>query len=50
MALFISGFIVGLWVHDGIIAGLWNVTVAGAFGPIVLAILRVIEGYHFLGD
>ena len=31
LGLFIAGFIVGLWVHDGILGGLWNAnTVAGS--------------------
>lgn len=49
LALFISGLIVGLWVHEGIIGGLWNATVAGAFGAIVLAILLIVGGTIFGG-
>ncbi|MGB9201659.1 DUF5518 domain-containing protein [Methanobacterium sp.] len=49
LALFISGFIVGLWVHEGILGGLWNATVAGAFGSIILAILLIIGGTIFGG-
>jgi hypothetical protein len=49
LALFLSGLIVGLWVHEGIIGGLWNATVAGAFGAIVLAILLIIGGTIFGG-
>jgi hypothetical protein len=49
LGLFISGFIVGYWVHEGIIGGLWNATVAGSFGSIVLAILLIIGGTIFAG-
>jgi len=49
LALFISGFIVGLWVHDGILSGFTNATVAGAFGSIVLAILLLIGSTIFGG-
>lgn len=49
LALFIAGLIVGLWVHEGVIGGLWNATVAGAFGSIVLAILFIIGGTIFGG-
>ena len=49
LGLFIAGFIVGLWVHEGILGGLWNATVAGAFGAIVLAIIFVIAGTIFGG-
>lgn len=49
LGLFIAGFIVGLWVHEGILGGLWNATVAGAFGAIVIAILLVIGGTIFGG-
>lgn len=49
LGLFIAGFIVGLWVHEGILGGLWNATVAGAFGSIVLAILLIIGGTIFGG-
>ncbi len=44
LGLFIAGFIVGVWVHEGILGGLWNATVAGAFGAIVIAIIFVIAG------
>ncbi len=47
--LFIAGLIVGYWVHEGILGGLWNATVAGAFGAIVLAILFIIAGTIFGG-
>lgn len=49
LALFISGFIVGLWVHEGVLGGLWNATVAGAFGSIVIALLLIIGGTIFGG-
>jgi hypothetical protein len=49
LGLFIAGFIVGLWVHEGILGGLWNATVAGSFGAIVLALLFVIGGTIFGG-
>ena len=49
LGLFLAGLIVGLWVHEGIIGGLWNATVAGAFGSIVLAILLVVGGTIFGG-
>ncbi len=49
LALFISGLIVGLWVDEGVLGGLWNATVAGAFGVIVLAILLLIGGTIFGG-
>jgi len=49
LGLFIAGLIVGYWVHEGILGGLWNATVAGAFGAIVLAILFIIFGTIFGG-
>ncbi len=49
LGLFIAGLIVGLWVHEGIIGGLWNATVAGSFGSIVLAILFIAGGAIFGG-
>jgi hypothetical protein len=49
LGLFLAGLIVGLWVHEGVIGGLWNATVAGAFGSIVLAILLIIGGTIFGG-
>ncbi len=49
LGLFIAGLVVGYWVHEGILGGLWNATVAGAFGAIVLAILFVIAGTIFGG-
>lgn len=44
LGLFLAGFIVGLMVKEGALAGFWNATVAGALGGIVLAILLVIFG------
>ena len=49
LGLFIAGLIVGYWVHEGIIGGLWNATVAGAFGSIVMAILLIVGGTIFGG-
>ncbi len=49
LGLFVAGLIVGLWVHEGILGGLWNATVAGSFGAIVLAILLIIGGTIFGG-
>ena len=49
LGLFIAGLIVGYWVHEGFLGGLWNATVAGAFGAIVLAILFIIAGTIFGG-
>jgi len=49
LGLFIAGLIVGYWVHEGVIGGLWNATVAGAFGSIVLAILLIVGGTIFGG-
>jgi Family of unknown function (DUF5518) len=49
LGLFIAGLIVGLWVHEGVLGGLWNATVAGAFGSIVLAILLIVGGTIFGG-
>ena len=49
LGLFIAGLIVGLWVHEGILGGLWNATVAGGFGSIILAILFIIAGTIFGG-
>jgi len=49
VGLFIAGLIVGLWVHEGILGGLWNATVAGAFGSIVLAILLIVGGTIYGG-
>ena len=36
-------------MHEGIIGGLWNATVAGAFGSIVMAILLIVGGTIFGG-
>ena len=49
LGLFIAGLIVGYWVHEGALGGLWNATVSGAFGSIVLAILFIIGGTVFGG-
>ena len=42
IGLLIVGFIVGYIAHSGVLGGLWNAAVAGAFGTIVSAILFVI--------
>lgn len=42
IGLLIVGFITGYLAHDGILSGLWNAAVAGAFGTIVCAILFII--------
>ncbi|MCR5025829.1 MAG: DUF5518 domain-containing protein [Methanobrevibacter sp.] len=42
IGLLIVGFIVGYLAHDGAIGGLWNATVAGAFGTIVASILFIL--------
>ena len=39
IGLLIVGFIVGYIAHSGVLGGLWNAAVAGAFGTIVSAIL-----------
>ncbi|AXV37459.1 MAG: DUF5518 domain-containing protein [Methanobacteriaceae archaeon] len=49
LGLFIAGLIVGYWVHEGLLGGLWNATVAGAFGSILLAILLIVGGTIFGG-
>jgi hypothetical protein len=49
LGLFIAGFIVGYWVHEGFLGGLWNATVAGAFGSIVIALILIIGGTIFGG-
>lgn len=49
LGLFIAGLIVGYWVHEGFLGGLWNATVAGSFGAIVLAILLIVGGTIFGG-
>lgn len=41
IGLLIVGFIVGYICHDGLLSGIWNAAVAGAFGTIVSAILFV---------
>ena len=40
--LLIVGFIVGYVAHEGIVGGMWNAALAGAFGTIVSAILFVL--------
>lgn len=40
--LLIVGFIVGYIAHEGILGGMWNAALAGAFGTIVAAILFII--------
>jgi len=42
IGLLIVGFIVGYLAHDGIIGGMWNAALAGAFGTIVTSILFII--------
>ncbi len=42
IGLLIVGFITGYIAHSGVLGGLWNAAVAGAFGTIVCAILFVI--------
>ena len=40
--LLIVGFIVGYIAHEGIVGGMWNAALAGAFGTIVSAILFIL--------
>lgn len=40
--LLIVGFIVGYMAHQGVIGGMWNAALAGAFGTIISAILFII--------
>ena len=42
LGLLMVGFIVGALAREGIFGGIWNAAVAGAFGPIVCAIIFVI--------
>jgi hypothetical protein len=52
IGLLIVGFITGYIAHSGMLGGLWNAAVAGAFGTIVSAILFVLAttiGGSFLG-
>ena len=42
IGLLIVGFIVGYIAHSGILGGMWNAAVAGAFGTIVCAVLFII--------
>ena len=39
--LLIVGFIVGYMAHEGILGGMWNAALAGAFGTIVCSILFI---------
>ena len=40
--LLIVGFIVGYIAHEGILGGMWNAALAGAFGTIVASILFIL--------
>ena len=40
--LLIVGFIVGYIAHEGILGGMWNAALVGAFGTIVASILFII--------
>ncbi len=40
--LLIVGFIVGYVAHEGILGGMWNAALAGAFGTIVAAFLFIL--------
>lgn len=40
--LILVGFIVGVMAHDGVIGGMWNAALAGAFGNIVCSIIFII--------
>ena len=40
--LLIVGFIVGYMAHEGILGGMWNAALAGAFGTIVASFLFVL--------
>ncbi len=40
--LLIVGFIVGYMAHEGILGGMWNAALAGAFGTIVASVLFII--------
>lgn len=42
LGLLIVGFIVGALAKDGIVGGLWNAAVAGAFGTIVTSIIFIL--------
>ena len=39
--LLIVGFIVGYIAHEGILGGMWNAALAGAFGTIISSILFI---------
>lgn len=42
LGLLIVGFIVGALAKDGIVGGVWNAAVAGAFGTIVTSIIFIL--------
>ena len=42
IGLLVVGFITGYIAHSGVLGGLWNAAVAGAFGTIVCAILFIL--------
>ena len=42
LGLLIVGFIVGALAKEGILGGVWNAAVAGAFGTIVTAIIFIL--------
>lgn len=42
VGLLIVGFVTGYIAHSGMLGGLWNAAVAGAFGTIVCAILFIL--------
>ncbi len=42
LGLLFVGFIVGVIAHEGVLGGLWNAALAGAFGEIVCAILFIL--------
>lgn len=42
LGLLVVGFIVGALAKDGIVGGVWNAAVAGAFGTIVTSIIFIL--------
>jgi hypothetical protein len=42
VGLLIAGFITGYIAHSGVLGGLWNAAVAGAFGTILCAIIFIL--------
>ena len=40
--LLIVGFVVGYMAHSGVIGGMWNAALAGAFGTIISSIIFII--------